>query len=1383
MSVISPAQILLLPYAATSMGFDAVALAAVINGGLAIIIGLLVVLFCRRLPLFNKFNKNRLASRTNHRQHSNFAVEDIPSNASYLDTAVDSQNLVTNPFIRWFQIRIIFTWGLILTLIWPWSQRRDRQRTAKNLGSDFAIYFFFSQLMIYAFALITIISLAVLLPVHLSTTDRSFLATNPSNIINNSTNVTAAPTLPPGQKFFTCFGVSGNDPTVCGGNGNCVGDDFCQCEKGYLGTLCESYTCYGYGNSDSNVCSANGQCQSPDQCQCNAGFTGDQCNIPICQGKSGAAACSKNGKCIAPEQCVCDQGYVGADCSQWTCYNVTNTQANVCSGQGKCGAPDTCLCAGGYVGNNCQYTTCFTLWQIDAKVCSGNGQCSGIDQCTCNAGYGGNNCILPQCNNVNADQTGACTNNNQCSLTPGNCTCTTGTFDNQGNCQGPTCFGNAQTPCTGHGLCNGVDTCLCQGGYYGSSCDGHFCYGQTNVDTGVCYGRGTCTGYNKCNCNVGYSGYTCQDVLCFGVSSANANQACNGNGKCGSPDKCTCTTGWAGKDCAYPVCNNVDATQTGIVCNGQGTCSAPNKCVCGNGYVGNNCQIPVCFGRNATDTGVCSGSGKCSAANTCLCANGFSGTQCEIQPTTTTTTQAPTLAPTPTPAVPQIRQAVLLNANKINVLTPDNSIAEYTSSRVAGDWVNSWANIIIAIAILFVIIGLLIMVFGCMGIWMTSRGNQPMEAEFIASPYVLEIRNVDKGITDNEAFHTLILNLNNNDDSGIVKTSLILDLAKPTRLMRKLEKVSIKLDHFEYLNERKQVQPKTTIWCTRDTNGKLKFKSTVDAISYYRRKKQTLEMLIKEWDRMYTNADKQKSFVQLPIRVDTTSTSSDTDTASSVGLEVVVENGNGAFVEIINMDDYIHGSGIGFVIFKSVEAKQEFLQRFKQNKTHMKAKRITYESEDINWEAFYDAKRLSKSDMQRKRSSYSCWSAVATLVIVAILVGWVVPITVASAYQSMVDLAPLQNASDAARGVAGAFLLQYIPTFLLFITCVVGVRIISAWTNWERRKTFSASSRVSTVRSYLFLITSMLIVPLIVLAVSDALFIGPITNSLISTPVSLQQLFIPSTAIFFMTLLLHWTLLKNVMDAILASQIVRSIFNSVRFMSPREKLDAHRVNDMKLDREYAHMLAVTGVALCLSVTSPLILPIGLGYLLVKYFVDRFNAQHAQYHGRFVVNRAQEGADYMSQKKTIQMILALVMVNVIIFFGFLSFYFGFKTMLSPYYIPHMIIAIALAALGIISLGLAILIVKFRVNIDHNVATKNHFEPTTLLFEHLYEQPRLDEHGRENRKQYLLEQQMLRQKKMQSMRIIDVEYDHRSLAGLSPSDVKINIPTTDKQVSHS
>jgi hypothetical protein len=61
-----------------------------------------------------------------------------------------------------------------------------------------------------------------------------------------------------------------------------------------------------------------------------------------------AAVCSSNGQCTAPDTCSCNTGYSGATCQSWTCFGLSNLDANVCNAHGSCTTPDTCVCSGDY---------------------------------------------------------------------------------------------------------------------------------------------------------------------------------------------------------------------------------------------------------------------------------------------------------------------------------------------------------------------------------------------------------------------------------------------------------------------------------------------------------------------------------------------------------------------------------------------------------------------------------------------------------------------------------------------------------------------------------------------------------------------------------------------------------------------------------------------------------------------------------------------------------------------------------------------------------------------------------------------------------------------------------------------------------------------------
>ncbi len=157
-----------------------------------------------------------------------------------------------------------------------------------------------------------------------------------------------------------CFGITGDDPTVCSGHGRCVGDDQCSCTGGYSGTQCTTPppTCYSIVSTDPQVCGGHGVCQAKDTC-------------------------------------VCNQGYIGAQCTTATCFNIVSNDASVCSGHGTCVSADNCTCISTYSGPQCNIPKCFGIAADAVNSCSGHGNCTVPNMCSCSNGFSGSDCSVP----------------------------------------------------------------------------------------------------------------------------------------------------------------------------------------------------------------------------------------------------------------------------------------------------------------------------------------------------------------------------------------------------------------------------------------------------------------------------------------------------------------------------------------------------------------------------------------------------------------------------------------------------------------------------------------------------------------------------------------------------------------------------------------------------------------------------------------------------------------------------------------------------------------------------------------------------------------------------------------------------------------------------
>ncbi len=160
----------------------------------------------------------------------------------------------------------------------------------------------------------------------------------------------------PNGLVWTCFGVPANSPSVCGGHGQCVGLNACQCDPGYSGysvcipddkcvtnnggcgnmqccstasypcynpnhQQCTSnglvWKCYGIGANDATVCGGHGNCTSLDHCSCNSGWSGSTCMEP-----SEPSGCNCY---IATDKCCHD---LNNNNGRPTCYNPSLYQCN-----------------------------------------------------------------------------------------------------------------------------------------------------------------------------------------------------------------------------------------------------------------------------------------------------------------------------------------------------------------------------------------------------------------------------------------------------------------------------------------------------------------------------------------------------------------------------------------------------------------------------------------------------------------------------------------------------------------------------------------------------------------------------------------------------------------------------------------------------------------------------------------------------------------------------------------------------------------------------------------------------------------------------------------------------------------------------------------------
>ncbi|CAI5451005.1 unnamed protein product [Caenorhabditis angaria] len=154
--------------------------------------------------------------------------------------------------------------------------------------------------------------------------------------------------------------------------------------------------------------------------------------------------------------------------------------------------------------------------------------------------------------------------------------------------------------CSGNGLCDLFNNCICNGGWSGNNCEIPKCYKD-------CNGKGKCVGPNQCECNKGWIGESCTTTTCIDSKCL--------NGHC-SDGLCKCENGWKGSRCQVPICNE---------CSLNGQCTKPDNCECFDGFYGNSCIQKEEECDFDCDNGICNENTK-----TCSCHGNWSGGACDI---------------------------------------------------------------------------------------------------------------------------------------------------------------------------------------------------------------------------------------------------------------------------------------------------------------------------------------------------------------------------------------------------------------------------------------------------------------------------------------------------------------------------------------------------------------------------------------------------------------------------------------------------------------------------------------------------------------------------------------------------------------------------------
>jgi hypothetical protein len=457
----------------------------------------------------------------------------------------------------------------------------------------------------------------------------------------------------------------------------------------------------------------------------------------------------------------------------------------------------------------------------------------------------------------------------------------------------------------------------------------------------------------------------------------------------------------------------------------------------------------------------------------------------------------------------------------------------------------------------------------------------------------------------------------------------------------------------------------------------------------------------------------------------------------------------------------IRGSGYGFIMFRSVEAVDDFMHNFRKyglqvrtvqdyqnavlktgatvvnrsaevlDKFMLKAEQVNYGSQDIAWDHLFILQRFGRLGPKVLR-------IITIFVITLLIVFFSTPLALTSTVQSLLELTNLFEASvDQMKkllGPIGSLLFQYLPTLALLISSMTVPYAIILLSNAAQQKTHSNTRRLILKRTYTYLIISTLILPTMLLSSVDAAI--QFFLSFNDPSQAFGKLFIPASGAFFINYILQRAILKNMIDFLKIGDVLKFfyssklsiLFSSAGMISPQEKLQKTEVSALNIELEYAYHLSIMGIALCLSVFTPLILPAALLYFIGKHLADRYNVSYIYGQRQLVYGVGEQPLngstlskngenDFRSHYKTMQLITQLVLINLTIFTVYLSIFFGTKIS-NKMFIPHFSISLFLCACCVAGLIVLWFLKSFVINRAKLLAKQNPTLPTVPLVQDEY-----------------------------------------------------------------
>jgi hypothetical protein len=282
----------------------------------------------------------------------------------------------------------------------------------------------------------------------------------------------------------------------------------------------------------------------------------------------------------------------------------------------------------------------------------------------------------------------------------------------------------------------------------------------------------------------------------------------------------------------------------------------------------------------------------------------------------------------------------------------------------------------------------------------------------------------------------------------------------------------------------------------------------------------------------------------------------------------------------------------------------------KSHLRHLTVKKVGYEPSDVHWSVLFEG------NWGTKELQYRIKNLLIHICLILFLFFISSPAAALAAIRFLiVDRIFHIKVENVRRmsGILGDIIFEYISSLLIYMSARCISIFISFATKKQRFESLSRYRRLMFIRKLFYFLLSTLAIPALMLTSLDGIIKYFQSGS--SFQHMLARLFLADTGALFINYLIQNSLLKNTSDLLRTEDTFWYLLNRVlkKTETPYEKIRAAELLSFGFESEYAKILSIVAIGLSFCLFSPLIL-IGFHiYLLIKYYVDRYQIQYLYSH--------------------------------------------------------------------------------------------------------------------------------------------------------------------------